>query len=148
MSGLGRKPVLSAIICGEAQDALIIGNQRTGEFDRGRDQEPIRRVAMFELIETIAAGSGTMAERRRLNAGPLEEARNPCLDRKIQLDPPAVDEQSNFLDTDGTQTDGSPVLPAIVDQCTRRRTQEVVAAIEPERDMRVEQKCIRHRSIS
>jgi hypothetical protein len=91
MSGPGRKPILSAIICGEAQNALIIGNERTGEFDRGSDQESIRRIAMFELIETVAAARGTMAERHRLDARPLEKPHNPCLDRKIQLDPPTVD---------------------------------------------------------
>jgi hypothetical protein len=74
---------------------------------------------MFELIETVAAARGTMAERRRLDARPLEKPRNPCLDRKIQLDPPTVDEQRNFPDTNGTQTDGSPVLSAPVEQATR-----------------------------
>jgi hypothetical protein len=119
MSDSGGERVLSAIICGEAQNALIIGNERTGEFDRGSDQEPIRRIAMFELIETVAAARGTMAERRRFDARPLEKPRNPCLDRKIQLDPRTVDEQRNFPDTNGTQTDGSPVLSAPVEQATR-----------------------------
>jgi len=110
----GRERVLSAIVCREAQNSLIIGNQRTSKFDRGRDQKPIRRVAMFELVKTITAGSGTMAERCRLDTRPLEEPRDPCLDRKIQLDPPAVDEQRNFPDADSTQTNSYPVLPATV----------------------------------
>jgi hypothetical protein len=33
-----------------------------------------------------------MAEQRGLDAGPLEEPRNRCLGRKIELDPPTIDE--------------------------------------------------------
>ena len=60
---MAAKPVLSAIIGGEPQNALVIGDERTVEFDRGRDQQPIRRIAVRELIKAIAAASLTMAER-------------------------------------------------------------------------------------
>ena len=40
---------------------------------------------MRELIKAIAAASLTMAERRRLDAGPLEKPHDPGLDRKIEI---------------------------------------------------------------
>jgi hypothetical protein len=71
---------------------------------------------MLELIETIAAASGSIPEKRRLDARAFEKPRDPSLDPRIQLDLRAVDEERNFPDTDSTQTKGSPVLPATVDQ--------------------------------
>ena len=71
-------------------------------------QRPIRRIAMLELIETTAAASGSIPERRRLNARAFQKPCDPSLDRRIQLDLSAVDEQRNFPDTDNTQTKGSP----------------------------------------
>jgi hypothetical protein len=47
-----------------------------------------------------------------------EKPRDPSLDRGSQLHLSAVDEQRNFLDADSTQTNGSLVLPATVDQTT------------------------------
>jgi hypothetical protein len=57
-----------------------------------------------------------------------------------RLDPSDVDEQRNFPHADCAQVNGSPVLPAAVDQSARRGPQLIVAAIEPEGDMGVEQK--------
>jgi hypothetical protein len=48
----------------------------------------------------------------------FEKPRDPSLDRRSQLDLSAVDEQRNFPDADSTQTNGSPALPATVDQNT------------------------------
>ena len=77
---------------------------------------------MLERIETIAAASGSIPERRRLDARAIEEPRDPSLDR-IQLDLPAVDEQRNFPDTDSTQTNRSPFCqqPSIGARVDRRR---------------------------
>jgi|GEM_PF-5531751 hypothetical protein len=78
---------------------------------------------MLELIEPIAAASGSIPERRRLDARALEEPRDPSLDRRIQLDLSAVDEQRNFPDTDSTQTNRSPFCqqPSIGARVDRRR---------------------------
>ena len=98
----GRKPVLTAILSGKAQNTLVIGDQRPGNLDRASDEKPVGRIAVLELVQAI--------------------------------------------DADRTQTNGSAAL--LVDQSTRRWSQGLVAAVEPERDMRVEEQAIRHRSIS
>jgi hypothetical protein len=46
------------MLLAEANDSLVISDQRTGELDRRRDQKPVRRVAVFEVMELIAAGCG------------------------------------------------------------------------------------------
>jgi hypothetical protein len=71
---------------------------------------------MLELIETIAAASGSIPEKRRLDARTFETPCDPSLDPRIQLDLRVVDEERNFPDTDSTQTKGSPIPPATVDQ--------------------------------
>ena len=65
----GGEPVLSAVSVGEAQYALVIGDERAAEFDRGRDQEPIGRVAVRKVVKLVAPGCGAVTERRRLGAG-------------------------------------------------------------------------------
>ena len=66
---------------------------------------------MLELIETAAAAGGSIPESRRLDARAFEKPRDPSLDRRIQLDLSAVNEQRNLADTD----EWSPVLSATVD---------------------------------
>ena len=124
---------------GETQDALIIGDQRAGEFDRGSDEQPIRRVTVFELVKSVAAGSGAMAKRHSFDARTFQETRDPPFDGKIQFDPPDIDEQRNLPNTDSTQANGPAILPASIDQSMSRRPQAIVAAVKPEADMRVEQ---------
>ncbi len=51
-------PVLTAMLFAESNDALVIGDQQTSKLDRRRNQKPVRRVAVFEVMELIAAGCG------------------------------------------------------------------------------------------
>jgi hypothetical protein len=113
-------PELSQSIGDDFRDSRNAGNPPPGRGGQGvsSGRKPIRRIAMLELIETIAAASGLIPERRRLDARALEEPRNPSLDRRSQLDLSVVDKQRNFPDADSTQSNGSPVLPATVDQST------------------------------
>ena len=69
-----------------------MGDQRARELNRRRDQEPVGRIAMLELIQAIAAGSRTVGERYGLDTWTFEKSRNPRLDRQVQLDPPGIDE--------------------------------------------------------
>src|ERR1700733_15391739 len=55
------KPVLSAMLLAEACNALVISDQRTGKLDRRSNQKSIRRVAVLEMMQLIAAGSGPVA---------------------------------------------------------------------------------------
>ena len=55
---------------------------------------------MLELIETIAAASGSIPERRRFDAGAFEKPWDPSLDRRSQLDLSAIDEQRNLPDAE------------------------------------------------
>ena len=57
-----------SMLLAEARDALVIGDERAGELDRRGDQEPVGRVAMFEMMEPIAASRGPISERDRFDA--------------------------------------------------------------------------------
>ena len=89
------------MIATEARDAIVICDQRAGEFDRRRDQEPIRRITMFQVMKLIGPRGGTHIERGRLDSRTLNEPFHPRLDRNIKVDPPAIDKQRNFPGGDG-----------------------------------------------
>lgn len=127
----------------KACDAVVIRDERARKLDRGGDQQPIRRIAVLETMQLIAAGGSAMTQWHRFDAGTFDEARDPRLNRNIELDPSGIDQQRNLPGSDRTQANGSAVLPAIVDQSARRWAQAVIAAVEPEGDMRVEQQRIR-----
>jgi hypothetical protein len=132
----------------EAQDTLVIGDQRTAELDRGCDQKSICRIAVLEVVELITPRGLTMAKRRRFDPGTLQESRDPFFNRKIELDAPGVDKECDLPKGDGAEANGSAILPATIDPSARPWAQALIAAVEPESDMRVEQQRIRHRSVS
>lgn len=74
----------------EARNPFIISDQRAGELDCGSNQEPIRRIAVLEMMELVAAGGSLMAEWHRFDAGTLEEAPDPSLNGNVEIDPPCV----------------------------------------------------------
>src|SRR5262245_27916518 len=115
----------------EAQDTFVIGHKRTAELDRGRNQQPVCGVAVFEMMKLIAPRSRTMSKRHRLDAGTLQEPFYPRANRKIQVNAPRIDEQRHLPDGDGAEANGSIVSPATIDHGLRCRTQPVIAAIEP-----------------
>jgi hypothetical protein len=45
-SAVGGKPVLTAILGGKSQDALVIGDEWARKLDRAGNQEPIGGIAM------------------------------------------------------------------------------------------------------
>jgi hypothetical protein len=59
----GGKPVLTAILGGKAQDALVMGDEWARKLDRAGNQEPIGGIAVLELIQTIASRGSAVAER-------------------------------------------------------------------------------------
>jgi len=98
--------------------ALIISDEGTGKLDRRGDQQPIRGIAVLQMMQPIAAGSGMVAERHRLDAGTVEKAFNPRLDGNVEVDPFRVDEQRNLPGRDGAEKNVTPVPPALIDQGT------------------------------
>ncbi len=46
LSRVDCEPVLSAMLLAEANDALIVGDQRTSKLDRRRNQKSVRRIAV------------------------------------------------------------------------------------------------------
>ncbi len=80
----------------ETRNTLIIGDKPTSELDRGGDEEPVRRITVFEMMQLIAAAGGAMAERRRLDARTAKKALDPRLDWNIEIDPAGVDQQRNL----------------------------------------------------
>ena len=107
--------VLPAVVLTETRNALIIGDKPTSEFDRRRDEEPVRRVTVFEMMQLIAAAGGAMAERRRLDARTAEKALDPRLDGNIEIDPAGVDQQRNLPRRDGAEKNRTAAAPAGVD---------------------------------
>ena len=107
--------MLSAVSLAKAGDALVVGDERAGELDRGGDQQAIGRIAVLEMMKLVAAHSRAMAEGRRCDAGAFWETRNPRLDRKIQFDSSGIDEQCNLPGGNRTQANGITILPAIID---------------------------------
>ena len=140
--------MLPAVLLAETRNALVIGDKRTSELDRRRDEEPVRRVAAFEMMQLIAAAGGPMAERRGLNAWTAEKALDPRLDGNIEIDPAGVDEQHNLPGGDGAEENRAAAAPAAVDEGARRVPQAVLPAVEPEGDMGVEEKAFRQRLTS
>ena len=67
------------MLLAKALNPLVIGDERTREFDRRGDQQPVGRVAMLKMMEPLAAG-GPMSEPRCLDAGTPEKALDPRLD--------------------------------------------------------------------
>ena len=107
----------------ETRDALVIGDQRTGKLDRCGDQQPIGRVAMIEMVHLIAAAGGAIAQWHCLHAWTIEEALDPGLNGKVEIDPPGVYEQRNLPGRNGAEKNAAAVLPGAVDQGARRCTQ-------------------------
>jgi len=76
----------------KACDAIVIGNQRASQLDRRCDEKPVRRVAVFEMMELIGARCRTGSERSRIDAGAREKAVDPGIDGKIEFDAAGIDE--------------------------------------------------------
>jgi hypothetical protein len=76
-----REPVLSAMLLAKADDALVIGDQRTSKLDCRGNQKPVRWVAVLDVMELIAA-SGLVTKRRCFDAGTIEEASDPRCDKE------------------------------------------------------------------
>ncbi len=136
------------MLLAEADDALIIGDQRTSKLDRRRNQKPVRRIAVFEMMQLIAAGGSLVTQRHRFDSETIEETLDPCRNGNVEVDPSGVNEKSDLPNRDVAEQNGAAVLPANVDQGTRRNAQSVIATVEPEGDVGVEQKAIGQRSIS
>jgi|SRR5215813_11808206 len=53
--------VLPAMPRAETCNSLVISYQRTTELDCGSNQQPIRRIAVFKMMQLVAAGCSLMA---------------------------------------------------------------------------------------
>jgi len=103
---------------------------------------------MFEMVKLIAPRSSTVLKRNRFDPRALQESVDPFINWNVQIDAASVDECCNLPCGDGTDANSSAMLPAGIDPRVGFRTQAVIAGIEPENDMGVEQQSIGHRSIS
>jgi len=110
-SGADREAIAAAMLLGEASDAVMIGNQRAGEADGCGDQQPVRRIALFKVMKLIAARSGKVIKRHRLDARAIDEALDPSLGWKIEVDAAYVSEQRNLPSGYGAQKKGAAIFP-------------------------------------
>ena len=92
------EPVLSAMLLAEADDALIVGDQRTSKLDRRRNQKSVRRIAVFEMMQLIAAGGSLVTQRHCFDAGTIEETLDPCRNGNVEVDPSGVNVLVDELD--------------------------------------------------
>ncbi len=113
----------------EAQNAVVIGEKRTTEFDRCRDQQPICRIAVFEMEQSVAARGRAQSERYRFDGRALQKPLDPTLNRNIEFDTAKIDQERNFPDADRAEPNQTSALSAIIDQRTCRRAQ-MAAAIQ------------------
>jgi hypothetical protein len=133
------EPVLPAVFLAETRNALIVGDQRTIELYRRRNQKPVRRIPVLEMMQLIAAAGGAMAKRHGFDAGTLKKALEPGYNGKIKIDPSRIDQERDLPGSDGAEQDRAAGAPAAVDEAARGRLQSVVSAVEPESNMGVEQ---------
>src|SRR6185312_2078531 len=140
--------VLSSVRVGKTRDPVVIGDQRARKLDCRRDEKPIRRIAMFEMMKLIGTRRDPVRDWHRRDAGAREKTLDPCVDRDIEIDTSGVDEQCDLPGSDRTQEDAAAFPPAAIDQAARRLAQPGAAAIEPKGNMRIEEDRIGHRSIS
>src|SRR5215510_7128446 len=82
------EPVLPAMSRSETCHSLVIRYQRTTELACGSNQQPIRRIAVFKIMQLVAAGCSLMVERHRFDAGAFEEAPDPCVNGDVEIYPP------------------------------------------------------------
>ena len=94
------EPVLSAMLPAEADDALIVGDQRTSKLDRRRNQKSVRRIAVFAMMQLIAAGGSLLTQRHCFDAGTIEETLDPCRNGNVEVDPSGVKEKRDLPNRD------------------------------------------------
>jgi hypothetical protein len=99
----------------EANNPRIIGHQRTTSLYRGRDQQPVCLVAVFETVQTVCTRGRAMVQRQHFHAGPIREAFDPGFERLDQFDPATVNKLRDLPHADRTEQDGAAVPPAILD---------------------------------
>jgi hypothetical protein len=125
------EPVLPPVLSAEARNSLVVRHQWAGKLDCGGNHQTARWITVCQMVEVVATRRRMMAQRRWHNAGTIEEALNPSVDGNIQVNPSGVDEQRHFPRADGAQVNAPAAAPALVDQSAGRRTQVIVAAVEP-----------------
>ncbi len=87
------------MLVAEADDALIvIGDQWTSKLDRRRNQKSVRRIAVFEMMQLIAAGGSPVTQRHRFDAGIIEETLDPFRNGNVEVDPSGVSVLVDELD--------------------------------------------------
>ena len=78
------------MLLAEADDALIVGVQRTSNLDRRRNQKHLHQIVMFEMTQLIAAGNSLVTQRHCFDAGTIEETLDPSRNGKVKVDPSGV----------------------------------------------------------
>jgi hypothetical protein len=119
-------------------NSLIVSDERTREVDCCRDQKPIGRIAMFEMVQLVTPGGSAMAERNALNARIVEETVNPGINRKIEVDPSDIDKGRDLPGRHSAEENGAAPFPAAINQGARRSTQPFIPALEPKGDVGIE----------
>ncbi len=101
ISRVDREPVLSTMLLAETDDALIIADQRTSKLDRRRNQKSVRRIAVFEMMQLIAARGSLVTQRHCFDAGTIEETLDPFRNGNVEVDPSGVNVLVDELDAGG-----------------------------------------------
>ena len=90
------------MLLAEADDALIvIGDQWTSKLDRRRNQKSVRRIAVFEMMQLIAARGSLVTQRHCFDAGTIEETLDPFRNGNVEVNPSGVNVLVDELDAGG-----------------------------------------------
>jgi hypothetical protein len=99
-------------------------------------------------MEFVGATCGGVAEGESVDRGTIEETPDPIPDRKIELNASSIDEQRDLPGADRTQVDRPATVPTGINRGTGSVTQILAAAVQPQRNVRIEQDGVRQRLIS
>ncbi len=77
-----------------------VGDQRTSKLDRRRNQKSVRRIAVFAMMQLIAAGGSLLTQRHCFDAGTIEETLDPCRNGNVEVDPSGVKEKRDLPNRD------------------------------------------------
>ena len=55
-------------------------------------EKSVRRIAVFEMMQLIAAADSMVTQRQCFDAGTIEETLDPCRNGNVEVDPSGVNE--------------------------------------------------------
>ena len=142
-----RELILPPSRLGESTDAVVAGHERTAEADGTGNEQPVGRIAMLQVVQAIGTRRSRMVKRHRFQPRTIEKPFHPFNHRHVELDETLVHEHRDLPHADRAEKYSAARFPGRVYRSASRLAQPFVTAVQPQHDMRIEQK-VGHRRIS